>query len=326
MLMVYRNGLTPSLPFEVTIGAVGPAGPKGDPGPAGPQGAKGDAGTVGPQGPAGSDGAAGAQGPAGPQGPAGLAGALDALANIPCTHAETAGHLALTFQASGVAVLTCVTPGRLPPVDEAIVVLSEIEPRGVADGGTSLTPGKIELLVTHAGSLEGFEVVTGIGSPRVLATLPAITAAAGDIVVIHPMLWDDPVETSLTGKGGCRSVTCYPNAWDVNGGYESGFVSTTFAIRSPEHAIVDAVAFGRDPDQYGFWTGASFYTDLHLLQTMGLWLPADCGGALCSATSRPRVSEVTAEWSFDGARRIDPSDRSKAAWTITGSPSWGVPY
>jgi len=54
-----------SLPFQVTLGAVGPPGPEGFPGPPGPPG---------PQGRAGPPGSAGPQGPPGPRGPSGLSG------------------------------------------------------------------------------------------------------------------------------------------------------------------------------------------------------------------------------------------------------------
>lgn len=71
LLLVIRAGLVPvpSLPFEVTLGAVGPMGPTGATGPVGPQGA------AGPEGPAGLQGPEGPVGPAGPQGPQGVAGA-----------------------------------------------------------------------------------------------------------------------------------------------------------------------------------------------------------------------------------------------------------
>jgi hypothetical protein len=70
LLIVIRAGTVPvqstpfqftvqSVPFQVTLGAVGPPGPEGPPGPPGPQGAQG------PQG---------LQGPPGPQGPSGLSG------------------------------------------------------------------------------------------------------------------------------------------------------------------------------------------------------------------------------------------------------------
>jgi hypothetical protein len=70
-LLVIRSEPVPvsvqvhSLPFQVTLGAVGPPGPEGFPGPPGPQGLQGPAGPPGPVGP---------QGPSGPRGPSGLSG------------------------------------------------------------------------------------------------------------------------------------------------------------------------------------------------------------------------------------------------------------
>jgi collagen triple helix repeat protein len=75
------SATVPSLPFDVTIGAVGPPGPKGDPGPAGAAGAPGPKGDPGPmgatglQGPKGDKGDPGPQGPPGPKGDTGATGA-----------------------------------------------------------------------------------------------------------------------------------------------------------------------------------------------------------------------------------------------------------
>jgi hypothetical protein len=64
----------PSLPFQVTIGAVGPQGPAGPVGASGPRGPAGATGPAGPAGPAGVAGPPGPVGPVGPAGPQGLAG------------------------------------------------------------------------------------------------------------------------------------------------------------------------------------------------------------------------------------------------------------
>ena len=81
------------LPFEVTLGAVGPKGDKGDtgatgpPGPVGPAGLQGVQGPVGPAGPVGPQGATGQQGPAGAngtQGPAGPPGPQGTYSKVTC--------------------------------------------------------------------------------------------------------------------------------------------------------------------------------------------------------------------------------------------------
>jgi hypothetical protein len=76
-LFIFRNGVVPSIPFDVTFGTTGPAGPagaQGPSGPPGPAGAQGPAGPQGPEGPQGPRGFQGEQGPAGPAGPSGPAG------------------------------------------------------------------------------------------------------------------------------------------------------------------------------------------------------------------------------------------------------------
>lgn len=72
---------------------------RGARGPAGP------AGATGPQGPAGPKGETGAQGPQGPAGPA-LA-SFDSLAGLSCTRAGQPGTISLSYDASGVAQITC---------------------------------------------------------------------------------------------------------------------------------------------------------------------------------------------------------------------------
>jgi hypothetical protein len=87
-------------------GATGPTGPPGAAGPAGPAGPKGDSGARGATGPAGPKGDAGPQGPPGP----GLS-SLESLNGIACRAGGTAGTAALSYDAGGVATLTCVPGG-----------------------------------------------------------------------------------------------------------------------------------------------------------------------------------------------------------------------
>ena len=112
-------------------GQAGPAGPAGSTGPVGPAGQPGSAGPVGPAGPAGPAGsngatgpagAPGAQGPAGPQGETGPAGpqgppgsgsinSLEDLNGVACHADAQSGTVAVTYDASGHAVITCSAGG-----------------------------------------------------------------------------------------------------------------------------------------------------------------------------------------------------------------------
>jgi lamin tail-like protein len=75
-------------------------------GPRGATGSAGAQGPAGPAGPAGPQGATGAQGPQGPAGP-GLA-SFDSLAGLGCTIGGQAGAIAIAYDGSGVAQITCV--------------------------------------------------------------------------------------------------------------------------------------------------------------------------------------------------------------------------
>ena len=99
-------------------GSAGPAGPAGQAGAVGPMGPAGGgpAGAIGPAGPAGAQGA---QGPAGPQGATGPkgdpgsggVGSLEDLNGVACHAGGTSGTVAVTYDASGHAVITCTTGG-----------------------------------------------------------------------------------------------------------------------------------------------------------------------------------------------------------------------
>jgi hypothetical protein len=71
----------------------------------GARGPAGAAGAIGPPGPAGPKGETGAQGPQGPAGP-GLT-SFDSLAGLSCTKAGQQGTISLSYDASGVAQITC---------------------------------------------------------------------------------------------------------------------------------------------------------------------------------------------------------------------------
>lgn len=105
------NGQGPAGPAGAAgaAGRAGATGPAGAPGPAGTAGPKGDAGVRGATGAAGP---AGRAGPTGPQGPAGAAlSALENLNGVGCHAGGHAGTVALTYDAGGIATITCATSG-----------------------------------------------------------------------------------------------------------------------------------------------------------------------------------------------------------------------
>jgi hypothetical protein len=95
-------------------GQPGPAGPVGPAGRAGATGPAGTAGAPGPKGEPGTRGETGGRpaGPAGPQGPPGSGlNSLEGLNGLACRAGANAGTAALSYDASGVATITCSASG-----------------------------------------------------------------------------------------------------------------------------------------------------------------------------------------------------------------------
>ena len=154
------------------------------------------------------------KGPAGPQGAVGPSGALstfDAIQGLPCTVGGVAGTISLTYGTTNQATLKCLALAEPPPpVDpnQATVLLSEVAPN--QPSGQDL----IELRVASGGTLEGLVLVRGATVQTVIATLPAMTVQAGDVIVVHlnPAI---EVMTELLSKSECFAPACYSTAWDV---------------------------------------------------------------------------------------------------------------
>lgn len=230
-------------------GAQGPAGPAGEPGPQGPAGERGTPGTPGPAGATGPSGPAGAQGPAGPQGlpgpagprgdtgpagpqgpagergPAGPAGAgiasFDDLAGSRCTTDGGAGTIAITWDASSRATLTCVRGAAVVRVNE------------VQTGTTASAADEFVELVnagTSAADVGGWKLVYRSASgtsDTTLATIPAgTTVAAGGFYLF----------------GG----SAYAGARAADQSFAAGLASAGGAVglRDASGALVDAVGWG----------------------------------------------------------------------------------
>ncbi|MCL2723157.1 MAG: hypothetical protein FWD69_01850 [Polyangiaceae bacterium] len=180
-------------------------------------------------------------------------------------------------------------------VDPALTI-SEVNPN--LPGGADL----IELAVTRGGPLERFEVranPTAAGATgTLLATLPAICAAAGDVVVVHlnpaaaPGAAPASETTSMMQYAHIANAANYDSAWDVLGGKtDLSTKSNVVALRNPAGAYVEAVAF---TDATA--TSLAFQSSLAFIQSQGLWAPANCGGAACTDTSTPKASDISANW------------------------------
>ena len=174
----------------------------------------------------------------------------------------------------------------------AVLRITEVAP--------TITSGRdlIELVALSGGSVDQFTLTLGT---TVLATLPNVQVAAGDVIVIHikpDASNGDAASSELTGKAQFPAATYaanYNTAWDFHGttATDITYSSHVLRIRSTTGETQDGVSFGRT----GTTPPADFYSQLESLQAEGQWLPANCGGAVCSATSTPTAQAVSADWS-----------------------------
>ncbi len=221
-----------------------------------------------------------------------------------------------------------------PVEPAAAVAITEVNPNlGTED--------LVELQVTQSGPLRGFELRrdptsmgTG-GGGTLLATLPSICAAAGDVVVIHLTPSADPTTSETAAKDEHPSATYaqnYNGAWDVRGGNNSlPFTASTamavLTVRDPSGAYIEAAAFSN-----GTAAVTATYRDaLAFAQSLGLWLPADCGGVTCTDASTPTAQSVSAIWAgVEGTpggtscRRATLPSASTAASFAVGVSSFGT--
>jgi Lamin Tail Domain/Collagen triple helix repeat (20 copies) len=202
------------------VGAIGPAGAAGPAGPPGPTGAKGDPGARGATGPAGPKGDAGPQGPPGP----GLT-SLESLNGLACHLGGIAGTASLTYDASGVATLTCVAGGGGTSGD--------IRVNELMTGSTAAASNEFVELVnagTAAVNVGGYKVAyrSAAGtSDTTLATIPdGTTIPAGGFYL-------------LAGSGYLGS-----HAPDQTFSASLAATGGGLAVRDAAGAIVDSVGYG----------------------------------------------------------------------------------
>jgi hypothetical protein len=201
----------------------------------------------------------------------------------------------------------------------AILQVNEINPN--ITGSLDL----IELRVLSGGSTLGITVEQDITTKVVLATLPAITVATGDSIVVH----DNPavgVTNETTTKASCVDASCYAGAWDVRGGVTAlTYSGRLVVVRAPNTTMMDGVAFYRK----GSASPAAFHTEVTALQTANEWLPANCGGVACS--TNVLAEGISADWAgcaataggVSVARKANADTHSAADWLV-GPSSFGA--
>jgi subtilisin family serine protease len=206
----------------------------------------------------------------------------------------------------------------------ATVQINEVSPD--VFGSTDL----VELKVLTSGTLQGIQLRQAPSSgPVVLATLPNTTVSAGDLVVVH--LFPSGVTTETASKTQCvANPPCYAGAWDVAGNnFGITYSNQVLTVSSEQGAVLDGIAFVRP--SLGSTTTAGFRTDLGYLQSIGAWLPVDCGGSACTDATTPSAMTVAADWDAVGTtatgntaqRSGDADTDTDADWTV-GAHSLGA--
>jgi hypothetical protein len=214
---------------------------------------------------------------------------------------------------------------RLP----ALLRLSEVAPN------ISLGRDLVELSVVRGGPVGGMKLVWD-DQALVLATLPDVQVATGDVIVVHlnPDLATgsaDAPASELSGKGQypvSRHAANFDTAWDFHGG-TSGLSNANVVVRVKDAVgnTQDAAAFIRPTQSQN-----PFPFHLQTLQSEGFWQPASCTGQPCTYFSSPTAWDVSVNWleanlsdrtehSGQGltAHRVGSGDTdSKGDWAVGG--------
>jgi hypothetical protein len=202
----------------------------------------------------------------------------------------------------------------------ASVVINEINPN------IGSSKDLIELRVTSPGTIKDMTVGQAIGTPVTVATLPNITVAAGDLIVIH--LGSTATTTETASKTECTDAVCYAGAWDV-AGTTAGltFSHRVIWVKSADSTLHDAVPFVLSTTTT---PPGAFPTDLQAIQTASFWQPADCTGSPCTYTTNPTAVAISVDWATVGTTAAGKSaartgsGKTAADWTILSASTFGA--
>jgi hypothetical protein len=214
-----------------------------------------------------------------------------------------------------------------------MVALSEVNPLipSNASGGDL-----VELRATRAGVVGKFGVrmnPTPASSGTLVVTFPdGLCVALEDRIVVHVQPPDGIVSpTSETlAKDEFLAATYsahYDSAWDLRGG-SSGLLGTdaVIAVRDANNAYVDALAYTNGDAS----STQTFQDSLAYMQSLGLWMPANCGGATCTDATTPTAEGISVSLAGVGNSAAGASLQRSAAtptsasWSA-GASSWGSP-
>ena len=207
----------------------------------------------------------------------------------------------------------------------ATLILNEV------NAALSSNQDLVELRATTGGSTLGIALIQdpsadGLGAVT-LAILPEASVATGDLIVVHlnPSV---SVTRETSSKTSCIDSTCYSGAWDELGGTTGiAFSNRVLAVRGADGIYSDAVPFSRSTS-----STVSFPAAVQYIQSLGLWLPADCNGSPCDYTTTPTVAGISVDWTTIGtnvtgasASRHAVADSNTAGdWTIAATSTFGA--
>ncbi len=176
----------------------------------------------------------------------------------------------------------------------------------------------IELRASVGGATAGITLEQDINTKVVLATLPAINVATGDLIVVHltpPIAVTDETASKTT----CINAACYTGAWDVRGGTTGiTYSGRLLVLRAPNSTILDGVAFYR----MGTASPGTYFGELMALQGAGAWLPANCGGNPCNTNLL--AESISADWNGTGTTATGASVARKGNADTDKAADWGV--
>jgi len=211
-----------------------------------------------------------------------------------------------TDAAMGDSTVGCASPAGL--------LINEVNPN------LALGRDLIELRVTTAGTLSGMKLVNGNGGST-LANLPAICAAAGDIVVVHlsPAAANGNAAASETTSKSqypqSAASANYDGAWDVNQDVTAAgiaFTETILIMRRMDSSVLDVAVFSNLDGT----SSATYMTAIATQQTAGTWLPATCANTQCQ--------DVAADFSTVGDMVTLPSIQRVGATDTHTKNDWMV--
>src|SRR5262249_54192545 len=128
-----------------------------------------------------------------------------------------------------------------PPPPPATVILNELSPDFIDQHDL------VELLVTAGGTTKDIQLVRDYPhSPGVLAKLPDVVVATGDIIMVHLVPAGTTAMAETTAKDEFSTPDNFDGAWDFLGeSADIPFTHIVLAVRDGKGTVTSAVPFWR---------------------------------------------------------------------------------